>query len=201
MTDDFDGRIAKEYLQELKVAFDETEDERFIVYNELLGESPRASVLVGAAWLEEILSDLIGLALPDDEKVTKVFPRFFNSFYRRIEAAHDLRVISRTEYDRLHTIRQIRNEFAHQVKVTFEDPDIAKLIAMLIPIIALSDKPPPELPDLNDPQERYGFLVTILYFLIYGRISLARKSTDIADRLDKLRGISKGIGNLEKDKG
>ena len=48
---------------------DEFQKESDEIRKELRSESPRASVLVGAAWIDEYLFDYIGTALPDDEKL------------------------------------------------------------------------------------------------------------------------------------
>ena len=110
---------------------EEYEKESDEIRQELSSESPRASVLVGAAWLEEHLFEYIRSVMPDDEKIKQVFISPTHSFWRRIDVAHKLGIIGDNEKETLHIVRNIRNKFAHRTSVSFDDEDVAKLIDQL----------------------------------------------------------------------
>src|SRR5574341_444107 len=79
-------------------------------------ESPRASVLVGASYLDYCLGKIIAAFLAD-EKLAEDLLNGFNAplgtFDARIRMAYALGLISNEEYHNLELIRKIRNEFAH----------------------------------------------------------------------------------------
>lgn len=83
---------------------------------EFQNESPRASALIGASFLDHCLGNII-TAFLTDEKVTSDLLNGFNAplgtFDARIRMAYALGLISDDEYYNLELIRKIRNEFAH----------------------------------------------------------------------------------------
>lgn len=78
-------------------------------------ESERATAMLAGDILSEALQQLIGRRLHRSD------------FAYRIEAAHDLQLISEAERDDLRLIRQIRSEFAHRLDAHFDDPAITEL--------------------------------------------------------------------------
>ena len=101
---------------------------------EMNGESDRAVAIVGAAWVEEALSDAIQSVLQSHSESWK---RLFNGngplaiFSARIDLARLLGIVTDAIRSDLHIIRDIRNEFAHQiahktehVKLSFETDHI-----------------------------------------------------------------------------
>ncbi|WP_407471112.1 hypothetical protein [Xanthomonas campestris] len=85
---------------------------------EMGGESDRAVAIVGAAWVEEALFDSISSFLQPHEKSHK---RLFGgnsplgNFSSKIDLARLLGIISDIILADLHRIREIRNEFAHNI--------------------------------------------------------------------------------------
>ena len=101
---------------------------------ELKGESARGEVLVSATVLDEQLAECVSARLvenPDVTKLTKGFNAPFGTFASRIVGALALGCVSEREYRDLQTIRGIRNEFAHQLAVSFDDQSIADRCALL----------------------------------------------------------------------
>lgn len=92
------------------------EHNRFV--EEFHGESDRAAAVLGGAFMDNKLKQLICRLLIDDPK--RVNPLFdvmgpFASFYARIEVSYALGLTTLEEYQDLHKIRKIRNHFAHHL--------------------------------------------------------------------------------------
>lgn len=100
--------------------------------NEFAHESDRASALLGAAYLDEILGELIESFLVDDETTRSLLSSNrpyapLGTFSSRILAAFCLGLIDRVQYKDLSSIRRIRNQFAHQLQgLSFQDESIEK---------------------------------------------------------------------------
>lgn len=93
---------------------------------EFQGESDRAAAVLGAAYLDECLRDLIGSFLIDDS--TRVGELLegplapLGSFASRISASYCMGLMSKNEYRDLQIIREIRNRFAHELHgLSFSD--------------------------------------------------------------------------------
>lgn len=84
-------------------------------YEELQSESQRGGILVGSAFLDEHLRQLIKAFLVDDSAADDLLERSLRSFSARIEAAYSLGLISPDVREDLNIIREIRNEFAHSL--------------------------------------------------------------------------------------
>jgi len=89
-------------------------------YEEIQNESPRAAVIISAAFMEGWLRQLIANFMVDDSKAVDELlgaednvDRPLSSFSSRIRAAYCLGLISRDEYDDLHMVKKLRNRFAH----------------------------------------------------------------------------------------
>ena len=103
----------------------ERANKRFMaLVEEMNGESDRAVAIVGAAWVEEALSDSITSFLQVHEEAHK---RLFRSnaplasFSSKIDLSKLLGIVSDTIWSDLHRIRDIRNEFAHHIAHKTED--------------------------------------------------------------------------------
>jgi len=85
---------------------------------EMGGESDRAVVIVGAAWVEEALGDSVTSFL---EAHADAHKRLFSgagplaSFSAKIDLARLLGLMTDSIRSDLHKIREIRNEFAHSI--------------------------------------------------------------------------------------
>jgi DNA-binding MltR family transcriptional regulator len=102
-------------------------------YEELQNESPRAAVIIAAAFLDAQLRNLISKACVNDSRaVGELLGTDRNpdggplsSFAAKTKAAYCLGLIGRSTYEDLNTIRKIRNKFAHKVHgYTFDEPEI-----------------------------------------------------------------------------
>ena len=154
------------------------------VSKELREESPRASVIVGAAWLDDKLAALIEQALPEDERVRDVFTIPFRYFGKRINIAYDLGLICKQEKEGLEVIRDIRNIFAHEILASFDDSNVKKLTPKLEPFIPPKDKP------MEDPRDWYVYAVAYLQAGLYERVKSAREIADITKRLHMMRYVA-----------
>lgn len=99
-------------------------------------ETDRGAVLMSAAFLDDKIRDLIQARLVQDKKV---IVRSFGpngalgSFSSRIDFAYLIGVISKNARRDLHTIRGIRNQFAHYAApLSYEDEIIAPLCQKLV---------------------------------------------------------------------
>jgi len=84
-------------------------------------ESDRACAVLGASYLEYLLAKAIIKAMPHGEEISQGFlygplaP--LGTFWSRIEAAYGLGLISNEIRSDLHTIRDLRNDFAHELEI------------------------------------------------------------------------------------
>jgi DNA-binding MltR family transcriptional regulator len=101
---------------------------------ELQQESPRSAVILGAAFLDAKLRQLIANYLIDDQKYVdrllgteEQSDTPLSSFTARIRASYCLGLISKEQCEDLLLIRFIRNEFAHKLHdLSFDDLRIRK---------------------------------------------------------------------------
>lgn len=97
-------------------------------------ESPRGKVLVACSFLDEQLKKIIDAYLiqgSDKNLLLEGFNAPLGTFSSRIKAANCLGLISREEYEDCNTLRKIRNEFAHNHTINFEDNKCRDLCANL----------------------------------------------------------------------
>jgi DNA-binding MltR family transcriptional regulator len=97
-------------------------------------ETERGTALAAAAMLDELLGRIIeAFLLPN--KGSKALLDGFNAplgtFSARIASSFALGLLSEVEYRECELIRKIRNEFAHQIKVSFRTEKIVSLCAQL----------------------------------------------------------------------
>lgn len=84
---------------------------------EFARETDRGAAVLAVAFLSEWLRKRIASFLVDDsEKVDELLEDRapLGGFYSRIGASYCMGLIGKDEYDDLHIIREIRNEFAHE---------------------------------------------------------------------------------------
>jgi hypothetical protein len=195
VTSKYEGKSDEEIRQMVVDAFGpEFRKEEDEVRAELRSESPRASVLVGAAWLDDYLCQLLTLTLPQDVTVQSVFLANTRSLGQRIVAAHQLGIIAKTEKEAMDLIRQIRNRFAHRTSVSFDDQDVAALAARLhryLPARFSSDSDPAD-------QGRSNYVAMVSYYVasLASRTNCARSLNDPAMRLDLLRFVARRVDEL-----
>ncbi|MES2753400.1 MAG: hypothetical protein V4659_01915 [Pseudomonadota bacterium] len=103
-------------------------DDLEAAWDELEESSDRAAAIVGAAFVEEELVQLIQASLVRPSDKAGLFysdGALFRTFLGRIRAAYALGLIDDPERDDLDRIRDIRNQFAHSLKtLSFEHADL-----------------------------------------------------------------------------
>lgn len=98
-------------------------------FEEIQKESPRAAIIISAAFMDEWLRELIVNFMVDSKVVESLLGqnRPLSSFSSRISTAYCLGLISSDQYDDLILVRNIRNEFAHGMHgLSIDDPHIVK---------------------------------------------------------------------------
>lgn len=109
------------------------------LFSEMMSESDRGCILIGASAIDAILSSLLQLHLSRERHVAKhaVAPLFaamgpLSTFSARIKLAYALALIPRWMFEDLEKIRRVRNEAAHEYgKKTFESPEVLALTRSL----------------------------------------------------------------------
>ena len=97
-------------------------------------ESGRGAVLVFATMLDEQLKKAIDAFLVDNSTIVKLTEGFnapIGTFSTRSLLAFGLGLISEREYNEIELIRKVRNEFAHSIDMTFEQPSVSSRCKLL----------------------------------------------------------------------
>lgn len=97
-------------------------------------ETERGTALAAAAMLDELLGRIIqSFLIPN--KGSKALLDGFNAplgtFSARVASSFALGLLSEAEYRECELIRKVRNEFAHQIKVSFKTEKVVRLCAQL----------------------------------------------------------------------
>jgi hypothetical protein len=116
------GRELERYWERhyAQIEFHELFNEREII-------DERAIAIVGAAFLDTMLSDILAAFMVDDEKeVQKLlgYDHAMGTFSSRITAAYCLGFICKTVRDDLRIVGKIRNKFAHEMRASFDSDPI-----------------------------------------------------------------------------
>jgi mannitol operon repressor len=93
-------------------------------------ESDRGGVLIAATMVDDLLERIITSFLLDHTETEKLVDGFnapLGTLSARSLAAHALGLVSAREYAEIGTIRKIRNRFAHDIHVSFDDQQIKDL--------------------------------------------------------------------------
>lgn len=91
--------------------------------------SDRAGAIVGSAFLETLMNEMLGNFLVDDEREVRRFLQPegpLGTFGGKISACYCLGLIDETVKDDLRLVAKIRNRFAHELRVDFSDPQISQ---------------------------------------------------------------------------
>jgi hypothetical protein len=105
------------------------------LHKEWFDESPRGIILTAAAYLDDRLGEMLKAFLVENAgaiKLTDGFNAPLGTFSSRIAAAFALGLISSKEYDMLELFREIRNKYAHEIKIRITDQSVTKLARQFI---------------------------------------------------------------------
>ncbi len=94
---------------------------------ELNKESERGAVLISAAMIDDLLERTILAFLMDHAEAKKLLDGFnapLGTLAARALAAFSLVLLSETEYRDCERLRKVRNAFAHNVHMSFEDQSV-----------------------------------------------------------------------------
>lgn len=102
----------------------------------ITNETDRGAVLMSAAFLDDKLKELIEKKLVQDKKVSRRAFDFngpLGTFSSRIDFAYLIGIIPKNARRDLHTIRAIRNQFAHHAApLSYDDPTVKELCDRLV---------------------------------------------------------------------
>ena len=108
------------------------------IYSEYMGLPPRELAVVSASVLDSALAELLTLRLRDESKEIEVFLGLngdgrapAGSFGARIQLGLLVGLLTPNDAAILRTIKDIRNQFAHRVKIDFLSPSVLKATANL----------------------------------------------------------------------
>jgi len=93
-------------------------------------ETERGAALTAAAYLDDLFERVIAAFLiPNDSglNLTSGFSAPLGSLAARIAACHALGLISEREFHEAEIIRNVRNEFAHKLNMSFNDDRLKSL--------------------------------------------------------------------------
>ena len=129
---------------------------------EMFAQSDRASAVVAASVLDELLERCLVRFLREDKKAKELMFGVYkpmSSFKAKTDLAYFLNLLSIEERSDLDTIRRIRNDFAHKFDtLTFSSPGIEALCKQLLGFRRTN---PPEGMNLS-PLDTFRFCVTLL---------------------------------------
>jgi mannitol operon repressor len=97
-------------------------------------ETERGAALAAAAFIDDLLQRILTAFLLNKSSADKLLSGSaapVGTFSARIAAARALGLISETERHQIELIRKVRNEFAHQVKMSFDDKKIEGLCSSM----------------------------------------------------------------------
>lgn len=98
----------------------------FVILDQLNNYDDRSVVIVGGAFVESSLTDLIEKNLKESNGTTKILS---STFSNKIELANSIGIISEREYNDLNCLRNLRNKFAHLMLIkSIDDEEVKPII-------------------------------------------------------------------------
>jgi hypothetical protein len=139
----------------------------------LAKDAPIAAAVVGGSIIEVALERLITTKLrrkaPDLQGQLFQNRGPLSDFHSKILIAHAFGITPPHMVEDLHSIKAIRNAFAHaKVPITFDTPEVAKEIASLIAVDAVKSIESAFGPLKFDNQGWFGFVVLIYHGILDG---------------------------------
>jgi len=102
-------------------------------FDELSKETPRGCVIVGAAYLDALIGQVLELYLLENNDAkndlihSKNTSAPLGSFGSRLTMSYAIGLIDKDDLDILRTIKKIRNKFAHDLDISFDSQSIDSL--------------------------------------------------------------------------
>lgn len=144
------------------------------LFNERGAVDERAIAILGAAFLDNMLEDiLISFMVDDEREAGKLlgFDKALGTFSSRIAATYCLGLICKTVRDDLRIVAKIRNRFAHEVRASFDQPPFSDWCRSLKwHEFSMMMKAPAD----ATPRETFRVGVNQLITYLSGLVSLAR---------------------------
>lgn len=149
---------------------------------EIQAGSDRVAAIIGCAIVENTLVGAILATLRSEADAAKLFDDVrgpFNTFYSQIVAGEAIGLFEASIADALHTVRQIRNRFAHDVlSLKFDDAEISAKCAKLEAFLLKTD---PKIPPEDSSRDRYVDACVKLSTLVMrgGNAAMSRKVQEL----------------------
>lgn len=106
-------------------------------------ETERGAALSAAAYLDDLLGQILSsFCVPNSSGKTLASSEGkapLGTFSARLQACHALGLISDSEFAQCDLVRKVRNEFAHKVKMSFENDRVKGLCSTFSPAAVDSD--------------------------------------------------------------
>lgn len=138
------------------------------VQKEMEGETPRGSAIVGHAYVEGFIDELLIKRFVRGEARRKIIES--RPFYQKVDWCFWLGIISKTIKDELILINEIRNRFAHHIDIRDFDqgdiPDKCNSFSIIEILQKETDMDFSETP----PGEKYQVVLAILWMSLKGRL-------------------------------
>ena len=116
--------------------------------NEFNSESQRGAALLAASMLDEQLKSMLEAFLIEGEQSTRLVSGYnapLGTFASRLGACMAMGLVTASEFEEIDLIRQIRNQFGHNLGVSFNSPKVRALcdkLTMSVGNIAKVGTPP-----------------------------------------------------------
>lgn len=165
--------------------------EAAVIEEELHNASDRAAAIVGDALLDKELVDLIRAFLIDDQNVAGQLlgvDRPLGTFSARSNMAYALGLLSEDVFWDLTLIRRIRNEFAHDLHVTFDTPSVSQRCDSLELPTRFSKRA-----ELDTARSRFCAAAQILSQYLAVRLALAQRERTLLSHGFLLRDYDTGV--------
>lgn|SRR4030042_324153 len=112
----------KKHLKETFLTENDLDAARYgNLLNTLQDKTPRASAILGAAYIDNLLNELLKRRLVDDGEFKDIENLTFN---RRISLCYLVGIFSKEIKEDLETIAEIRNDFAHNIEINSFDEEM-----------------------------------------------------------------------------
>lgn len=109
---------------------DKTDYEKF--FAEFMGESDRAAIVLGAAQMDDLLETILYKRLIEPKQELFDFNGPYGTFSAKIDTAHAVGVLDKSFATKIHLVRKIRNQCAHDIqKVDLNKEPVSQQIADL----------------------------------------------------------------------